>query len=171
MNRLQGVVDIARVPSWVGAAISWLLFGLLLLWGWRTTDLAHSVPSYGDALEGLWATHWYAEALANQQSPAWYPLAYHPAGWYVFTYAWGPANFLFLLPLHWLGGAAFAYNAATLLSLAIAFGGSLLLSRRFMPWFGATVAALLYTFWGLRWYGTVGQLNISLASAFLPWLI
>ena len=32
----------------------WMLFAALLAWGWRTTDLFHTVPSYGDVLEGLW---------------------------------------------------------------------------------------------------------------------
>ena len=33
----------------------WVPFVALLAWGWRTTDLFHTVPSYGDVLEGLWA--------------------------------------------------------------------------------------------------------------------
>jgi len=47
----------------------------------------------------------------------------------------------------------------------------LLLARRLVSPLGATVAALLFTFWGFRWYSIIGQLNISLASALLPWLL
>jgi hypothetical protein len=149
----------------------WLLFAVLLAWGWRTTNLWHAVPAYGDALEGLWAVTWLGEALRLKQNPAVYPLAFHPVGWHMVTYAWGPANFLLLLPLYWLGGAAFAYNVATLLTFVIAFAGSHQLARRLLTPLGATVAALLYTFWGFRWYNIIGQLHIGLASAILPWII
>jgi hypothetical protein len=148
-----------------------LLFAALIIWGWRTRDLLHTVPSYGDALEGLWATEWYAKTLSAGGNPAVYPLAFFPAGWHVATYAWGPANFLILLPLYALGGAAFAYNVATLVTFVLAFAGTLALAGRFVSRPAATVVALLYTFWGFRWYNVIGQLNIGLGSALLPWMI
>lgn len=154
-----------------GLAWPWLLFAALIAWGWRTTDLFHTVPSYGDVLEGLWALIWYDDALRLGSSSAVYPLAFHPAGFHVATYAWGPANFLLLIPLYRIGGAAFAYNVATLITFLIAFAGAYLLAQRFVPRLGATVAAVLYTFWGFRWYGIIGQLNINLGSALLPWII
>ncbi len=57
-----------------------------------------TVPAYGDVLEGLWVLLWYADSLRTGQSPAFYSLLFHPGGWYVATYAWGPLNFLLLLP-------------------------------------------------------------------------
>ena len=36
---------------------------------------------------------------------------------------------------------------------------------------GATVVALLYTFWGFRWFQTLGHLNFLLGSACLPSII
>ena len=159
------------VPRWVSSAGPWLAFAALLVWGWRTTDLFHTVPSYGDTLEGLWATEWYAKTLSAGGNAAVFPLAFFPAGWHVATYAWGPANFLILLPLYALGGAAFAYNVATLITFALAFAGTLALAGRFVSRPAATVVALLYTFWGFRWYNVIGQLNIGLGSALLPWMI
>ncbi len=159
------------VPGWIGRAAPWLLFGGLLLWGWRTSDLFRTVPSYGDALEGLWATEWYANALRTGVDPSVFPLAFFPVGWHVATYAWGPVNFLILLPLNALGGAAFAYNLATLITFALAFAGTLALARRFVSGPPAAVVAALYTFWGFRWYNIIGQLNIGLGSALLPWMV
>lgn len=147
-----------------------MLFAALLLWGWRTTDLVRTVPAYGDALEGLWATTWYAEALSTGSNPAVYPLAFFPGGWHLATYAWGPANFAILLPLYSMGGAAFAYNVSTLVTFGLAFAGTLALAQRFVSRPAAAVVAALYTFWGVRWYNIIGQLNIALGSALLPWL-
>lgn len=160
-----------RAAGPVGAAWPWLLFATILAWGWRTTDLFHTVPSYGDVLEGLWALTWYDDALRLGSNPALYRLAFHPVGFHVPTYAWGPANFLLLIPLYRIGGAAFAYNLAMLITFLLAFAGTYLLAQRFVPRLGATVAALLYTFWGFRWYGIIGQLNVNLGSALLPWTI
>ena len=157
--------------EWVARWLPWGLFVALLAWGWRTTDLFHTVPAYGDALEGLWAISWYDDALRLGQNPWVFPLAFHPQGWSVITYAWGPANFALLLPLGWLGGPAFAYNVATLITYVIAFAGTLQLARDFVSRLAATVVALLFTFWGLRWYNNIGQLNVALASALLPWML
>ena len=163
--------QVGRVSRGVSAGGPWLLFAGILIWGWRTTDLFQTVPSYGDVLEGLWATTWYAETLSAGRSSAVYPQAFFPAGWHVATYAWGPANFFLLLPLYAIGGAAFAYNVATLITFGLAFAGMLALADRFVSRLAATVVALLYTFWGFRWYNIIGQLNIGLGSALLPWMI
>ena len=160
-----------RAAGLISLAWPWLLFAALLAWGWRTTDLFHTIPSYGDVLEGLWALRWYDDAVRLGSNSALYPLAFHPVGFHVPTYAWGPANFILLIPLYRIGGAAFAYNVATLISFVIAFAGAYLLAQRFVPKLGATVAALLYTFWGFRWYGIIGQLNVNLGSALLPWIL
>ena len=53
----------------------------------------------------------------------------------------------------------------------IAFAGTLQLARGFVSRLAATVAALLFTFWGLHWYNNIGQLNVALASALLPWML
>ena len=53
----------------------------------------------------------------------------------------------------------------------IAFAGTLQLARGFVSRLAATVVALLFTFWGLRWYNNIGQLNVALASALLPWML
>jgi hypothetical protein len=151
--------------------VPWLLFVAMLAWGWRTTDFAGTVPSYGDVLEGLWAIDWYDPALRTGSGASVNPLAFHPEGWQVATYAWGPLNLAFLMPLARLGGAALAYNVITLLTFAIAFAGAKRLARSLLGTLGAAVAALLYTFWGFRWYSIIGQLNVSVASAVLPWML
>ena len=154
MVESQVVSDARRWTNWAQRLLPWVLFVALLAWGWRTTDLFHTVPSYGDVLEGLWAINWYDKALRGGFSPVVYPLAFHPQGWNVITYAWGPANFVLLLPLNWLGGPAFAYNVATLLTYVIAFAGMLQLAQRFVSRLATGVVALLFTFWGLRWYNS-----------------
>lgn len=171
----QGVLQrLDRENRWlplIQNGVPWLLFLALLAWGWRTTDLAGTVPSYGDVLEGLWAIDWYDLALRTGVGTSVYPLAFHPEGWQVATYAWGPLNLAFLMPLARLGGAALAYNVITLLTFFIAFAGAKRLSSSLMGTLGAAVAALLYTFWGFRWYSIIGQLNVGVASALLPWML
>ncbi|MGD1994101.1 MAG: hypothetical protein PVI59_12990, partial [Anaerolineae bacterium] len=150
--------------------LPWVAFLVLLGWGWRVDDLFRSVPGYQDALEVLWGIEWYGEHLMDRDLLV-YPLLFHPAGWRVATFAYGPGVFVPLLPLYHWGGAAFAYNAGALLSLFVALAGMFRLARRFTPSaLAATVAALLYTFWGFRWLRIFGHLNILFGSALLPWI-
>ncbi|RPI51936.1 MAG: hypothetical protein EHM56_08940, partial [Chloroflexi bacterium] len=149
----------------------WSLFLLVLAWGWRVKDWFHTVPAYGDILEVLWGLLWYYESLfLRHTSPAFYPLIFYPEGWQVSTFGGGLGLYSLLLPLYLAGGAAFAYNALVVLSFFLAFAGTYKLARQFVAPFPATVAALLYTFWGLRWIRAVGHINILVSSALLPWL-
>jgi len=148
----------------------WIIFAGLLLWGWRVWDFSRSLPAYDDVLEVLWTLRWYDGALRGLHGFAVYPLAFYPSGWHVATYALGPAGFLVLLPLYWLGGAPFAYNITSLLTFVVAFVGMRRLSRLFLSPLAATVAAMLFTFWGFRWFRIIGHLNLLLASALLPWM-
>lgn len=152
-------------------AAPWLAFAVLLLWGWRVGDLAHNLPAYGDVLEVLWITTWYDEALRGVHAAASYPLLFYPAGWRVVTYAGGPTLLLALLPLNWLGGPAFAYNVTTLLTLALSFAGMQIVARHRVGVLPATVAALLYTFWGFHWFRIAGHMNVLIATSLLPWLL
>jgi hypothetical protein len=140
-----------------------------LAWGWRGQDLLHSIPGYGDALQLMWALSWYGEALPAGQSIRVYPLAFYPGGW---PYRESIYMFLALLPLHWVGGPAFAYNVAVLLTFGAAFVGAYLLARQLVGRGASTVAALLFAFWGFRWFqATIGHLNILIGSALLPWVL
>jgi hypothetical protein len=114
---------------------------------------------------------WYAGAILGRHGLAVHPLTFFPQGWHLATYAIGPGALLPLLPLHWLGGPAFAYNVGALLTFVIAFIGMRRLARSLLNDFGATLAALLYTFLALRWYATAGHMNTLLASALLPWMV
>jgi hypothetical protein len=122
-------------------------------------------------MEVLWATQWYGDALRFHHSASLYPLIFHPVGWQVATYAGGPVMFLALLPLYWMGGAALAYNVITLSTFLVAFAGSFTLAQRFVSRLPATITALLYTFWGFRWFRVAGHLNVAIASALLPWML
>ena len=98
-------------------------------------------------LEGrsfLESPRWYDGALRGQHGFLVYPLAFFPAGWHVATFAGGPFLFVVLLPLYWMGGAAFAYNVATLLAFLVAFAGMLKLARLFIMKFqpGSPVFAI-----------------------------
>jgi hypothetical protein len=159
------------LADWLAQAAPWLLFLAILAWGWRAWDLVHAVPAYEDTLEVLWIARWYADALHGLHGVRLYPLTFYPAGWHITTYGEGPSMLLLLLPLYWLGGAAFAYNVAVLLTFVLAFAGMLRLARPLVGNFGATIAALLFTFWGFRWYGIIGHMNILIATALLPWML
>lgn len=146
----------------------WALLAGFLLWGWHNLNLLHSVPNYGDTLEFTWVLSWYGDALRSGQSIAVYPLAFYPAGWY---YSQNLLMLLAMLPLVWLGGAVFAYNVIVLLTFAGGFAGAYRLARRFLDRFSATVAALLITFWGLRWFQTIGHPNVLIGAALVPWVL
>jgi hypothetical protein len=140
--------------------------------------LASSLPGYNDTLEIVWVLRWYEGALRGLHGMAVYPLTFHPQGWHVASYGQGPGMYIPMLPLYWLGGAAFAYNITALLSFPLAFIGMYKLAGRFAPAKGAglhprlpaTVAALLFTFCGFRWFRIDGHLNILFSSALLPWM-
>jgi hypothetical protein len=146
------------------------LFTALLLYGWRNWSLATSLPGYDDTLEIVWVLRWYAGALRGLHGLAVYPLAFHPLGWHVASYGQGPGMYIPMLPFYWLGGAAFAYNITALLSFPLAFVGMYKLAGRFASRLPATIAALLFTFWGFRWFRSDGHWNILISSALLPWM-
>ena len=160
----------SRTATLARGALPYLGFVVLLLTGWRVWDLAHALPAYDDVLEVLWTLRWYDGALRGQHDFLLYPLAFYPTGWHVATFAGGPFLFVVLLPLYWLGGAAFAYNVVTLLTFLVSFAGMLKLARLFVPTLAATLAALLFTFWGFHWFRTIGHMNVMLATAALPWM-
>ncbi|MCU0502826.1 MAG: hypothetical protein MUC51_13870, partial [Anaerolineae bacterium] len=172
-NRRSSESVVRRLSSVVNRLAPWAVFAALLVWGWRGQNLFHDIPTYGDVLELMWGISWYGDALRAGVDPAVYPLAFYPGGWQLATFGQsvGPALFLAMLPLHWIAGAAFAYQVAVLLTFVLAFGGTLALAGRFMGRLGATVVALLYTFWGFRWFQTLGHLNFLLGSACLPWMV
>lgn len=164
-----------RFPAtWGGLARAlgpWLLLAAFLVWGWRGQDFFRSVPEYGDILEFTWALTHYDQALQSGANPLLAPNAFFPGGWNLTTYGQGFVFLPLLLPLHRLGGAAFAYNLVVFLTFIVAFAGAFALGRR---WFGTLLSAafaILVSFWGLRWFQTIGHINILWGAAFMPWLI
>jgi hypothetical protein len=132
----------------------------------------HTVTGYGDVLEILAGTLWIGQALATGQNPLVCPLNFFPEGWRVATHGGGPFLFAALTPLAAVGGVALAFNLAVLATHALAFGGALAVGRRYLKILPATVVALAFTFWGLRWNQAAGgRLNITLGSALLPWMV
>lgn len=164
--------DVARLRPIALGLLPWLVFLAVLAAMWRITDLSHSVVAYGDVLEVTWGSEWYAAALRGETvTPFFYPRLFFPEGWRLAAFGYGPGMFLTLLPFQLLGGAAFAFNVVTLLSLGGAYAGAFLFTRRLTTAFPAVVAALLYTFWGFRWLRIMGHLNLALGTAALPWLL
>ncbi|HEX8682467.1 MAG TPA: hypothetical protein VF707_09150, partial [Ardenticatenaceae bacterium] len=161
----------ARIRAFAERAWPAGLLALFLAWGWHAQSLAHSVPVYGDVIEITWLLSWYDEALRTGQNPAVYPLAFYPGGWQIGTFGAGPIMIFGLLPLHWLGGPAFAYNVAVLLTFVVAYWGAYVLARRFVERLPAAIVALLFAFWGFRWFQTIGHLNVLLGSALIPWIV
>jgi len=144
------------------------VLGAMLAWGWREQDFFRSIPHYGDTLEMMWALSWYGDAIRAGQTIALYPLAFYPGGWH---YSENLVMLLALLPLHWIGGPAFAYNIGVLFTFVLAFVGTYKLARGFVERGPATVASLLVSFWGFRWFHNIGHLNILIGSALLPWIL
>jgi hypothetical protein len=149
----------------------WAAFAGLFLYGWRAFDLWHTLPAYEDVLEVTWLVGWYNDALHGLHGFQLYPLIFYPLGWHVATFGEGMALFALLVPLSWLGGVAFAYNVTVLLTFIVSFAGARKLAASLAPGFPAVVAALLYTFWGFRWFRVAGHMNVLLASALLPWML
>jgi hypothetical protein len=148
-----------------------LVFLFVLGCQWRIYSLSHYLPAYGDGLEIVWGVSWFHEVLLqNQPYPFFHPHIFFPNGWHVLTFANGMGLFALLLPLSLLGNEAFAYNTVVLVMLAVAFAGMYQLARQFSNQFGATLAAVLFTFWGPRWIRMGGHLNVMFGSALLPWI-
>jgi len=151
--------------------LPWSIFLAFLLWGWRVRDIFNNVPAYGDVLEVLWGTLWYRDSLTHNMSPFFTSLVFHPYGWHTTTLAHTPVFFLIALLLFEMGGVAFAYNVLAILSLCVAFAGSFRFIRLFASHFAAVVAALVFTFIGMRWFRVGGgHQHILWASSLLPWL-
>ena len=147
------------------------LFGLFFLWGWRIYNVFRIIPAHPDVLEVLWGIEWYHKALLEKNVlPFSLHIIFHPLEWQSSTLAHTPFLFVLALPLFEVGGAAFAYNALTILAILIAFCGAFLFIKRFAPHFIAACAALVFTFGGINWASVGSRLPILCASSFLPWL-
>ena len=152
------------------AALPWLAFLVMFLWAWRTSPLA--VPSYGDTLEMVWGTQYYARTLLHGASPLFMPGIFYPLGWHTITLAHTPALFLLALPFQLIGGAALAYNGMVLLSLALSFVGVMRLVNLRADHLVSTTLALVYTFAFYRWIcASGGHMHFLWATSFLPWNI
>ena len=115
---------------------------------------------------------WIGEAIAHGQDPLVYPLNFFPEGWHIASHSTGYFLYLALAPVARVAGSAFAFNLFSVLGCVLAFAGALLLARRFLPRFPATVVALAFAFCGVRWQQPLtGGLHMFLGSAFLPWML
>ena len=159
-----------RWPHALRRLAPWLLLAGFLWWGWRGQDFMRSVPAYGDILEFTWALTHYSTALAQHTNPLLAPNAFFPTGWDLTTYGQGFVFLPLLLPLYQAGGAAFAYNAVVFASFVLAFAGAYLLARRWLKELPSAVFAVLVAFWGLRWFQTIGHINILWGTALMPWI-
>jgi len=152
--------------------LPWLVFFLFILWGWRLENLFTSIPAFGDNLESLWTIDWWYQSLIVEgHSPAHTQAIFHPEGWQTSSQSYSPVLLLSTIPLTFLGGAAFAYNAVVLLLLALSFAGVYRLARTLSAsmWI-AILAGLLSTFWGFLWLRLAGHWQILWGVAFLPWM-
>lgn len=155
--------------NWVSKYMPWLIFAVYTVWWWRTNNIFVSVPDYGDVLEVLWGTEWFAAVLnGSYEAPRFlHHLTYYPEGWHITTFAHGLGTFILLYPFYLAGGAAFAYNGAGVLTTFVAFAGMFRLSQRYLGRLAAFIAALTFAFWSFRY---IHHLNVYIASALLPWM-
>ncbi len=149
----------------------WVLFFLFFVWGWRVEKIFTHLPAYEDVLEVIWGIRWYHEALFVQHtSPLFTPLIFHPLGWHTATLAHTPSLFILALPLHELGGEAFAYNFLAFLPFILSFTGALRLAQHFTPMPYALVVALVFTFSPMHFSQVKGHMPILWCFSLLPWL-
>lgn len=155
----------------VRIVLPWIPFYAYLVWAWRVPDIFHRIPAYGDALEVLWGIEWwYDSVFVKHVSPLFTNLIFYPTGWHTATLAHTPTLFLLAQPLRAIGGVAFAYNVLVLLAQYVAFAGAFRFLRLYGSRFATTIAALMFSFWHMRWFRAGGHLNIFWATALLPWL-
>ena len=149
-----------------------LPFIFLLLWEWRFVDLFSFLPSYGDVLEVVWGISWYRKSLfSSEVSPLFTPLVFHPLGWHTATLAHTPFFFALGVPFHLIGGSAFAYNLLAILSLVVAYLGTMKFLELHVPRIISILGAIVYTFAGVRSARMAGgHLHILWASSLFPWL-
>jgi hypothetical protein len=159
-----------RMPGWLMAILPWIAFLAMLLWAWRTNP--QSVPNYGDTLETVWGTQWYARTLLHGQSPLYMPNIFYPLGWHTGSLAHTPALFLLGLPFQLLGGAGLAYGGLVVLASVLSFAGCLRLIGLQADRFVATLLSLVYTFAFFRWLcADGGHMHFLWGTSFLPWMV
>ena len=149
-------------------------FLLLFAYFWRATNPFSQIPAYGDALEVVWGIIWYNHAITEWVTPFSYPLIFHPVGWNVGILAHTPLLFLLSQPFYFIGGELFAYNMMAIVSLVIAYIGSLRFfkcyTRSQTISFTVIVASLVFTFVIMRSGKIGGHLHALWATCFFPWL-
>src|SRR5512139_3810060 len=85
---------------------------------WRMGDSV--VGQVGDNIYFIWLIRWYERALfVLHTSPFFNGQLNYPAGWNLAATDTVPAVMLYAVPLSWIGGATWAYNAALLLSFIL----------------------------------------------------
>lgn len=160
-----------RKRTYANLILPWVVFYIYLVWAWRVQDMFRQLPAYGDALEVVWGIEWYGRSLfVDRVSPLFTNRVFYPNGWHTATLATSPPLFLLAQPFRAIGGAAFAYNALSLLAQMIAFAGAYRFLRLYTTRPGAWIAAAMLSFWPFRWFRIGGHLNVLWASALLPWL-
>lgn len=146
-----------------------------LLWMWRVSDPVHNLPTkpeYGDPLEVLWLIDFTAQSLAEGRLPLFSPDVWHPVGIYLGALGYAPLSYAITLPLRLVSTATLAYNAVTLIGLALIYATTFRLARRFAEPLPAAVGALLFAFTPFTVERVLnGHVNILLGTIFLPPLL
>jgi hypothetical protein len=161
-----------QLSRWIVRCLPWFLFAAFALWAWGWRNPARTLPHYGDMMETVVGTMWWDQAVREGLNPLLYPLNYFPEGWRVASHSAGLAIPTMLWPLHLAGGPALAVNVASLLSCFVAYLGAYLVARYYVSAALATLPALGFAFFSLRWFELMnGVLQIFLGSALIPWMI
>lgn len=152
-------------------AIDWLPFLGAWLWVMRFNPLTQG-PAYGDVLEVVWGMDWYADKLRTLAAPWFYPLIFHPIGWYTASLAHTPLFLAALGLLRLVLPAALVFNSVLLLSFVVCYAGMRWMLRLYVGnrWITLLIA-LIYTFSGMRWVHIFGHLNVAWLTAMIPWQV
>jgi hypothetical protein len=103
---------------WVGLYFTILsvIFTYPLVWRMNNSV----VGQIGDNIYFIWLIRWYNQALfILHTNPFYIAHLNYPEGWYIATSDTVPAAMIYTLPLSWIGGATWAYNASMLLSFIL----------------------------------------------------
>lgn len=115
----------------------------------------------GDNLEYVWKLQWFADALAQRQSPTFVPHLFYPTGYELAYSELTPAHTLLGLLLTLLAGPTLTYNALIVVSFVLTTCFTALLAERSGAGrLGAWVAGIGVGFCLWRYHHTLGQMNM-----------
>ena len=146
---------------------------LLLTWPLaKQMDSAILGSVVGDGWKVVEQFWWYKHALVEKGvSPLFDPNIFYPEGWYTLTSSHSPALMLTTIPFTLLFGPIGAYNLLMLLSFVWAgLGTYAVVNRLTEDRLAGVLSGVAYAFCMSRLLRAGGHFNVSVGSAWIPWI-